>query len=204
MFLITPSALLLRCPRCDVELPEAPESEKYDITNERVCACGYAEPSTSARALTFIESALDEYLRNIKIDTFRSGDKTIESSLGVSATGCLPIFVSRAEELLGAEHSAELKNLFPLLNVPDNEAFLKERSVATTNSINVALAMLMLVEVVHEAIDLRPSFSQQHYKNELPIQHLLESYSYGQFGSALDISVKRTLSASNPSNNIAL
>ncbi len=204
MFLITPSALLLRCPRCDTELPEASENNNTNLAGDRTCVCGYAEPSTSARALTFIESALDEYLRNIKIDTFRSRDRTLESSLGVSATGCLPMFVSRAEDLLAAENTAELKNLFPLVNVPDNEAFLKKRCVTTSNQINVALAMLMLVEVVHEAIDLRPSFSQQHYKNELPIQHLLERYSYGQSGSTLDVSVKRTLNASEPGNNIAI
>lgn len=202
MFLITPSALLLRCPRCDSELPEA--SSSANSIEDRTCVCGYSEPASSARALTFIEAALDEYLRNIKIDSFRSNEKTIPSSIGVSATGCLPMFVSRAEDLMSSENNAGLAGLFPLVNIPDRDALLRERCVATSNKVNIALAMLMLVEVVHEAIDLRPSFAQQHYKNELPIQHLLETYSYGQSGSALDISVKRTLGASDSGNAISL
>lgn len=192
MFLITPSALLMECPRCQSDLSNNKESD-----DKVICVCGYSEPKSSARVLTFIESALDNYLRTIKIDTFRSDDKLIDSTTGVSAAGCLPIFVSRAAELFSKGAPNEESAIFQIKNIPDREGYLEERCVTTAHNIDVPFTLLMLVEVVHEAIDLKPTFKQKHYPNELPVKHLIEGHSYGQTGSVMDVSLRRSMHPSS-------
>ncbi len=188
MFLITPSALLMDCPRCGTPLGDT----KSPSAN-RECICGYSEPATSARIMTFVESALDEYLRHLKINTFRADDKKIDSTTGVSATGCLSIFASRASEIFNSRTGLRNQGIFSISSVPDENAYLKERCVTTSHQVNIPLTLLLLVEVVHEAIELRPTFKQRHFNNELPVKHLLENHNYGQHGSVMDVSFNRTL-----------
>lgn len=190
MFLITPSALLMDCPKCG-----SPLADQEDTESDQTCICGYNEPASSARVMTFLESALDNYLQRININTFRSDDKTIDATTGVLAAGCLPIFASRASELFRFRDDRRSQAIFPITSVPDPNAYLKERCVTTAHRVDVPFTLLMLVEVVHEALDLRPTFRQRHYANELPVKHLLESHKYGQLGSAMDISIKRTLNS---------
>lgn len=199
MFLIAASALLLTCPRCGSMIDEV--SKKDLGETDRVCSCGYSEPASSPRALTFIESALDEHLRTIKIDKFRCQDRTFETTLGVSATGCLPLFTARASELISVGNKGPLNSIFPIVNIADNEAFLKTRCVATSDQIDISLSLLMLIEVVRETIDLSPSLSRGHYRNELSIDNLYETYSQSHTGNPLEVSVKRTLNLGNTAEN---
>lgn len=187
MFLITPSALLTECPRCQSDL-SSQKNEEHQVE----CVCGYTEPGSSARVLTFIESALDNYLRTINIDTFRYEDKTYDSMTGVNAAGCLPVFVARAAELFD-EGAGKSKLKFDLSTVADTAGFMGARCVTKNENIDVTFTLLSLIEVIHEALDLRPIFEHKHGSNELPIKHLVDSLTYGEPNSAMDVSVKRSM-----------
>lgn len=167
---IVPSGYLERCPTCNSLLTQSTTlNEKYMACSH----CDYRECCESAAVMTFLSAGLSEYAALHSVDTAFLKGNEFTSHECMEANGLLPLFVQRAEQIQSAAGLENIPGLgLQLKVVEDVKGLWMSRVVTKGSSINIAVTLSFLSEVLHETMYLTNQLGKQYYGNQICLDYM--------------------------------
>lgn len=167
---IIPSTYLEYCPVCHGVLDLSFHREEQPSACTQ---CNYTEPAGNAEIVTFLSHLCVEYALQANIDTVFLKDNEFTIRECMEGNGLLPLFVERADQILGAAGLANIPGFsLGLRVIEDIKGLLLSRVVIATPSLCIANTMAVLCEVLHETMLLTRELNTKFYGNQICLDYM--------------------------------